>query len=459
MWRGNSREREGEAVSCRLAVDKRRASHYRNVAGAIRLNMREEDQMFIGHFTEQPWQDDKSGLMGQVTIDLEVSNQLYDPEQGHKLYNRYIDEKIYAEEMGFDGLMLNEHHSTPFCMQGVTNVCASILARVTKKAKIVILGNVLPLWDDPLWLAEHLAMIDLVSGGRLVPGWVRGTGRESISHNIPPVYNWERYQEAHDFIIKTWTTPGPFRWEGKHFNYRYVNPWCRPYQQPHPPIWIPGTASRDTVKWTAEHRYPYIMLATQLEPTKQSFGYYHQCAEETGYKAGSQNLGYLFKVHVDETEELAEEVGRKFLGGVSNPFITGNEGGVRPWIQGLPGLNPRKPGTTLPTLTVLPRGRGGRGRAPFEEQVKNYSIITGTPDTIVQKIRYILEYLRPGSIILWDGDGAMSHEDQMRSLRLMGQEVLPALREIGEELELYGPYEVDPATGKRIPQPAAPARK
>jgi hypothetical protein len=61
-----------------------------------------------------------------------------------------------------------------------------------------------------------------------------------------------------------------------------------------------------------------------------------------------------------------------------------------------------------------------------------------------------LEYLRPGSIFFWDGDGAMTHEDQMRSLRLMGEEIIPAVREMGDELELFGPFEVDPATGKRL---------
>jgi alkanesulfonate monooxygenase SsuD/methylene tetrahydromethanopterin reductase-like flavin-dependent oxidoreductase (luciferase family) len=93
------------------------------------------------------------------------------------------------------------------------NVEASILARITHRAKIVLLGNIIPLWDDPLWLVEQLAMIDLISRGRLVSGWVRGTGRESVAHNAPPHYNWERFQEAHEFIVKAWTTSGPFRWE------------------------------------------------------------------------------------------------------------------------------------------------------------------------------------------------------------------------------------------------------
>ena len=405
--------------------------------------------MLIGHFTEQPWQDEKTGLMGTRSLDLGISNELYDPEVGRQLYNRYLDEKIYAEEMGFDALMLNEHHSTPFCMQGVTNVGASILARQTHKAKIVILGNVLPIWDDPLWLAEQLAMIDMISGGRLVSGFVRGGGRESFAHNSPPIHNRERFEEAHDFIIKAWTTPGPWRWEGKHYQYRYVNPWMMPIQKPHPQIWIPSTVSPETIKWTAEHRYPIVLLATKMEPTLEAFQMYHDIAAELGYESGTQNLAYLWKVHVDETDEMAEEVGRKFLSGVSNPFIAGNEGRVNTAIQNLPGHTSRT-ARRLSATAFGPAGRGGAGLRPFEEQVADYTIITGTPKTVIPKIRHVLEYLRPGSVFFWDGDGAMTHDDQMRSLRLMGEEVIPAVKEIAKELELYSPFEVDAATNKPI---------
>ena len=406
--------------------------------------------MLIGHFTEQPWQDNNSGLMGTQSTDLSISNSHYNPAVGAELYNRYLDEKVYAEEMGFDALMLNEHHSTPFCMQGVTNVGASILARITKKAKIVILGNVLPIWDDPLWLAEQLSMIDMISHGRLVSGFVRGGGRESYAHNSPPHFNRERFEEAHDFLIKAWTEPGPFRWEGKHYHYRYVNPWARPLQQPHPPIWIPSTVSVETVKWTAAHRYPLVLLATKLEPTKEAFQLYYDTAAELGYEAGTQNLAYLWKVHVDETEELAEEVGRKYLSGVSNPFLAGNEGQVNPAIMSLPGHTSRT-SRRLSTQAFGPAGRFGANRRPYEDQIKDYSIITGTPKTVIPKIRHVLEYLRPGSVFFWDGDGSMSHEDQMRSLRLMGEEVIPAVREIADELELKSPFEVDPATNQPVP--------
>ncbi|MCH7744709.1 MAG: LLM class flavin-dependent oxidoreductase [Chloroflexi bacterium] len=414
--------------------------------------------MFIGHFTERPYQDPNSGFFGATGLpikDLSLSNSNFDPILGADLYNRYLDERVYAEEMGFDGLMLNEHHSTPFCMGSAMNIEAGILARITKKAKIVLLGNILPIWDDPLWLVEQLSIIDMISKGRLVSGWVRGTGRESVAHNASPPYNWERFQEAHDFIIKAWTTPGPFRWEGKHFNYRYVNPWVRPYQKPHPQIWLPGVVSRDSLTWAAKNRIPYIMLATQLEPTRQAFQIYHEAAAEFGYESGSQNLGYLWKVHVDETEELAEEVGRKFVQGPSNPFLAGNEGTANRALLTLPGMTSRT--RVLPTKDSATANRGGSMGRPYEEQLKDYSIITGTPKTVLPKIRHVLEYLRPGSIFFWDGDGAMTHDDQMRSLRLMGEEVIPAVREMGKELGLFSSFEVDTATGKPIVEGSDPA--
>jgi alkanesulfonate monooxygenase SsuD/methylene tetrahydromethanopterin reductase-like flavin-dependent oxidoreductase (luciferase family) len=208
--------------------------------------------------------------------------------------------------------------------------------------------------------------------------------------------------------------------------------------------------------WAAEQRIPYIMLATEMEPTRQAFQLYHDTAAELGYKSGPQNLGYLWKVHVDETEELAEATGRKFIQGPSNPFLAGNEGTVNPALVNLPGLTSRK--RVLPTQAVATANRGGAAAVlgrPYEQQIKDRTIICGTPKTVIPKIREVLEYVRPGSIFFWDGDGSMTHDDAMRSLRLMGEEVIPAVKEIGKELGLTGSFEVDPATGKTIPQEVA----
>ena len=165
------------------------------------------------------------------------------------------------------------------------------------------------------------------------------------------------------------------------------------------------------------------------------------------------NLGDLWKGHVDETEELAEKTARKFVQGPSNPFLAGNEGTVNPALVSLPGLSNRR--RVLPTQSAATAARGGAagvlGR-PYEQQIKDYTIIAGTPETVIPKIRHVLEYLRPGSIFFWDGDGAMDHDDAMRSLRLMGQEVIPAVKEIAKDLELTDSFEVNPATGKPYPE-------
>ncbi len=437
--------------------------------------------MFIGYFTERPYQDREAQWYQHFggLQDLSLSNGVYQPEVGAELYNRYFDEKLLVERMGFDGVMLNAHHDTPFCMGGgAMNLEAAVLARITERLKIVLLGNVLPIWDDPLWLVEELATIDLISRGRLVSGFVRGTGRESIAHNAQPPYNWERFQEAHDFIVKAWTTPGPFRWEGEHYQFRYVNPWMRPFQQPHPPIWIPGILSRSTVAFAVAHRYPYIMLDSQLDLTAQTFDIYRQQAREAGFDAGTQHLGYMFKVHVDETEELAYETGRKMIEGAGNLFLDGSNGKPNPWAQNLPGLSPRGSANQLPTaqFVAVKQSRGvgaldatgkaqaysepatsaeehqARRRKIFDGILGRYACVVGTPESVVPKIRHVLDMLRPGSVIFWHGDGDFTHEETARGVRLMGEYVLPAVREMAKELELFSPFEIDPATNQPIPQ-------
>ena len=159
---------------------------------------------------------------------------------------------------------------------------------------------------------------------------------------------------------------------------------------------------------------------------------------------------------MDETEELAEKTARKYIQGPSNPILAGNEGTNNPALLKLPGLTNRR--RTLPTQIAATANRGGRadvlGR-PYEQQIEDYTIITGTPKTVIPKIRHVLEYLRPGSVFFWDGDGAMTHDDAMRSLRLMGEEVIPAVKEIAKDLELPSSFEVDTATGKPFPQTPA----
>ena len=159
----------------------------------------------------------------------------------------------------------------------------------------------------------------------------------------------------------------------------------------------------------------------------------------------------MFFVHVEETKAKAMEVGRMLTQGVRSPFDPGVQRPI-PWIMSPPGLNTRK-AVALRRQMVAPdsKGRTRAGAlASFEDQVATKGMIVGTPEQCVEDIRYIMDYLRPGIVIFRTGDGAMDHESQMRTLKLMGEEVLPAMRDIAKELGLPGPYEVDPATNEAV---------
>jgi len=413
--------------------------------------------MHIMCFTERPYYHVPEEQILKNASHFGVPNTYFDPVKGSELYNTYLDEAVYAEEMGFDGIMLNEHHGTPFTLRAVIDVEAAILARITKRVKIVLLGNPLPV-ADPLRLAEELAEIDMISGGRLVPGWVRGSGSESLFNNANPAFNRELFNEAHDFVLKTWTTPGPFRYEGKHYHYRFVNPWVLPLQKPHPPIWIPGVASPETVIWCAQHRYPYVALATFLEPTIEMLNLYADVAAQEGYQAGPENFGYLQRVIVAETEEKAQELGKGFMYG----------GGIftfaRPEWAYPAGYNSKAATRRLARVFTDPKtGQQLRRVTPsdspediaetrqhiyasYQAELDNQQIIVGTPKTVIAKLRKFIEVLRPGIFSLWYAHGPSSHEDRMTSLKLLGQEVLPAMREMAHELDLVDPYERKPGS-------------
>ena len=216
--------------------------------------------------------------------------------------------------------MLNEHHGNPFCMGSVMNVEAAILARITNKARIVLLGNPLPVVKNPVRLAEELAEIDLISKGRLVPGWVRGAGSEQIFNQANPAYNREYFNEAHDLVMACWTRPGPFRWEGKHFNFRYVNPWALPYQKPRPPIWIPGVISAETVVWCAQHRIRTSGWARRCSPRSSCGTCTARRRRRKATWRAPRTSATCSRSIVADTEEEAQAQGRAamFGGGAAN---------------------------------------------------------------------------------------------------------------------------------------------
>ncbi len=394
--------------------------------------------MHLMYFTEQPMSayDAKAGLDYGATA-LMFPNSHFDPKEGSRLYNEYLEHYIYADELGIDGIMLNEHHNAPFCMQAKTNVFASILAAATKNAKIVILGNPLPLSDNPVRLAEELSMIDMISKGRLVSGFVRGGGQEQLAQGVNPAFNRDRFEEAHDLIVKAWTQPGPFRWEGTHYQHRVVNPWAVPLQKPHPRVWIPGVISRETIVWAAEHGYPYIALNTPVDRTRQIWDIYDTAAEAAGFKPGPDYHGLLKQIHVAETEEKAIENARQFM------WMQGEFTGLAHPVWSTPSGYGSPENRRAFVEFATGRAKNPRGRPALEKQMDELMIIAGTPKQVIAKLRVLLEETRPGILGFWGNDGTVTHQDAKTCIRLLGEEVFPAVREIAKELDLKSPFETN----------------
>ena len=359
------------------------------------------------------------------------SNRFFDSAVAARLYAQYLEQIELAEEVGFDGVMLNEHHNAAFCLQARINIMTATVAARTKRLKLLQLGNPLPTWDNPVQLAEELSMIDMLSGGRLVTGIVRGGGSEQLANNVNPAFNRDRMTEAHDLLIKAWTEPGPWRWEGDQYHQRVVNPWAVPLQKPHPRIFVPGVVSPETIEFAASRRYPFFCLNTSLEDTKRIWEIYDGFAREAGFEPGPQHRGYIMRCTVAETHEKAVEKAREHL-----------------WMSGeFAGLG--RPEWMSPTGYSSFAARNRRVAfqkeigSKLDQQIASGTLIAGTPDDVVRKIRRWLEETRPGMLILWINDGRLAQDVSLETIRMMGTEVLPAVREHARELQLHDPFEID----------------
>jgi alkanesulfonate monooxygenase SsuD/methylene tetrahydromethanopterin reductase-like flavin-dependent oxidoreductase (luciferase family) len=394
--------------------------------------------MLIAYFTNQAlksypenaarWLDenDHPARNAGDTI-LLFSNRNFDRQEASRLYRERQDEIRLVEASGFDAIMINEHHTGPHCMTIRCNIMTTAIASITEKILLLQAGNPLPLWDNPVQCAEEVAMIDLMSGGRVIAGMVRGGGAEQLANNMNPAYNRERFEEAHDLIVKAWTVPGPWRWEGEHYQVRVVNPWVLPLQTPHPPIVVPGVTSRENIVFAARHGYPYIGLSTSLPDTKKMWELYVSVAHEVGYTAGAEHWGYLMPCHVQRDGDKARQNAANFS------WMTNAKIGVsrsNPIWDSPTGYSSYEARAARLKMT-------SRSRVP-EDQFGSLPMAVGTPKEVVEKLRIWLEETRPGMLIFLSNEGRTSHDDAVECIELFGQEVLPAVREIAAELDLPG---------------------
>ena len=349
------------------------------------------------------------------------SNAMCDPAVCADLYEEYISELVLYDEVGFDGVCVNEHHQTCYGLMPSPNVMAStLIPRV--KGKIAILGNALPLRDHPLRVAEEIAMLDIASKGRVLCGFVRGIGGEYYNFDMDPSQSRDRFYEAHDLIIKAWTTPGPFEWYGKHYKFRYVNPWPVPIQKPHPPIWSPSQGSAETVEWAAKHRYTYCQTLSDPATVTRIFREFQAACDRHGYTADPEQMSYSVPMFVGDTDREALRDAEPHMLSYFNDLLR-----MPPNM-----LFPSGYLTVQSAMRVLASRRGlGSSKREFHELVDKGLVLVGSPDTVYDRLIQLQSESGFGAMAPYFQFGTLPPELFRSSVTLFADKVMPGLRSVG----------------------------
>lgn len=382
------------------------------------------------HFSETAYPD-LPDPEGYESVRVSLPNSVIDPERAASLWDRYIREWQVADECGLN-VMVNEHHSTATCMNSAAPVVAGVLARVTSNARILILGNPVANRKDPVRIAEEMALVDLLSHGRLDVGFVRGVQYEVAATNSQPVRMSERMWEAIELITRAWSThDGPFNWEGEFFHHRQVNIWPRPYQQPCPPVWStaanPASAAR-----IADHDYRLGTFLTGFDGTRAVFqAYRDRCAELNRQPPGDEKFGYAALVYAGKTDEEGLEGARKLLWYLHSNKVAKQftyPPGYLPYFVRAAGLRgqqssaPGAPATSpIPDLTSM----------SVEELIDRGIVFAGSAKSVTTQIERFYNHVGGfGNLLLMGQAGHMGHEETVRGLRRFAEDVVPAINRV-----------------------------
>ena len=365
---------------------------------------------------------DFEATKGHETVWVNLPNKYFDPVKGHQLYNRYLDELEYGEVLGFDGVAVNEHHQTAYGLMPSPVVMASALARRTKKVKIAILGSALPLREHPITVAEEHAMIDVITGGRLISGFVRGIGAEYHTFGINPTISHDRFHEAHDLIVQAWTRPGPFSFTGRHYNLEYVNLWPRPFQNPHPPIWVPSQGSKETIDWAAlpDHRYTYLQTFSPAAVVEKYLKSYRDTAQGYGYEAADSQLGWAVPVYVSDTDDQARKEAKVHFELFRNRLLK------MPIEMLLP------PGyTSRDSLKNLRKAKASLSQElTIDKAIEMGMFVCGTANTVRQMLEDHWSKMHFDNLLTMMHFGSLPQDLTKRSMEMFAKDVLPHIQKL-----------------------------
>jgi alkanesulfonate monooxygenase SsuD/methylene tetrahydromethanopterin reductase-like flavin-dependent oxidoreductase (luciferase family) len=344
---------------------------------------------------------------GALPSEWPVPSGAYDRDAGAKAYQGMLERLEYIEELGFDWVSVSEHHYSPRILTPSPIVSAAFIAARSKKITIALLGPIVP-HSNPVRVAEELAMLDTMAQGRLVVGLLRGTTNEALTYDLNPAEARERTDEGMELILRAWTEPHPFGWQGRHFQYRTVSIWPRPLQQPHPPTYALGT-SRESCEFAARHHLGCGVSYGPFDVMARATRYYREQCARQGWTPAPEQIVYRANMLLADTDEEAHAVLEQQP--KTAPFAM--RPGVRDAIVTLDSRNVAGQARTLNLGAALP------------------TTFIGSPDTVVEQVRRCREEVGAGVIDLsLHPPGSGDLEPLMRALELFGKKVLPRIREI-----------------------------
>jgi alkanesulfonate monooxygenase SsuD/methylene tetrahydromethanopterin reductase-like flavin-dependent oxidoreductase (luciferase family) len=349
-----------------------------------------------------------------------IANRRFEADRGIALFRTYIDAKVAAEDCDFDAIGCNEHHMSPFGMMPNPNLIAAAVIERTRRAEILLSGNILPLLN-PIRVAEEYAMLDVMSGGRLMAGFMRGIPHEYVAYNIAPDESWGRMKEAVALILKAWTEPEPFGWEGEFYQFRAVSIWPKPVQKPYPAIVMSGGSPR-SARFAATHRAIMgILRVTNLDQAKELIDVYKAEAREAGWEPGSDRFMVGVPTSVAETFEEAKaqlEKGTRY-------FFEVLQGGINRAQQ----LVLQKTRFHAGERQIRTVGKDQELKStPIEQRIAAGQILCGTPEMVVEQITKIHRHLDHGHMNLIVKTGNMDDDFVLRSMRLLKERVFPHVK-------------------------------
>jgi alkanesulfonate monooxygenase SsuD/methylene tetrahydromethanopterin reductase-like flavin-dependent oxidoreductase (luciferase family) len=353
----------------------------------------------------------------------------FKPEVAVRTYEEHLTAWEEMDRLGYDGVGFNEHHTSPYGLMNSPNLMAASAAQRTRRIKLLIYGNLLPL-HDPLRLAEELAMLDCLSNGRIVSGFARGIPREHNVYRVPLRDSRARFEEAWEIVRRAWTEE-VFSYTGRFWSYDNVAIWPRPVQQPHPPVWVPVTGSKETIEWAGRYNVP---ITPGLVPTRglreDIIRHYARCLAQHGHRLTPDHLIIQASVYVaDSKAQAVKEAGPYTLYFNQTLFSHGNISEAS--LQRDAGyLSAGSFDYVRPENLAAVSGARERFRdmtlADVERDAEQMP--WGTPDEVIERITAAADHAGANTVLINVNRGAMPQEMFMHQIQRIGSKVLPALQ-------------------------------